>query len=139
MFRKRARLPILAILCSDADRATLKRAVPEAAVTESWDEAAPLLGSTRFAAVVCDRDLPGRDWRETVRELAKLSPCILLASPILNGSLWQEVVQCGGYDVLAKPLEERHVLKTIEQALRYTALRDNALAHCVENQLRRSM
>ena len=78
--------------------------------------------------IVCDRDLPGRDWRQTLQYLAKLSPCILLASTGIDGALWQEVVQCGGHDVLAKPLEEQRVLKTIDQALRYTATTTHATA-----------
>ena len=124
---------LLAILCSEADRSLLKLASTqrvnwEPVAAGSWDEAVPLLASGRFAVIVCDRDLPGRDWRQTVRDLAKLSPCILLASAGIDGSLWQEVVQCGGHDVLAKPLEERIVLKTIDQALRYTAATAHASA-----------
>lgn len=124
---------LLAILCSEADRSLLKLASTqrvnwEPVAAGSWDEAVPLLASGRFAVIVCDRDLPGRDWRQTVRDLAKLSPCILLASAGIDGSLWQEVVQCGGHDVLGKPLEERIVLKTIDQALRYTAATAHASA-----------
>ncbi len=117
---------LLAILHSEADRSLFKLASSqrvnwEAVATGSWDEAAPLLNSRRFAVVVCDRDLPCQDWKQAVRDLAKLSPCILLASTRIDGFLWQEVVQCGGHDVLAKPLEEQSVLRTIDQALRYRA------------------
>ena len=124
---------VLAILGSEADRslfnlASSQRVNWEPVAAGSWDEATPLLASARFAVIVCDRDLPGRDWRQTVRDLAKLSPCILLASAGIDGSLWQEVVQCGGHDVLGKPLEERIVLKTIDQALRYTAATAHASA-----------
>ena len=117
---------ILAILSSEADRSLFKLASSQRVNWQpvaigSWDEALPLLGSDRFAVIVCDRDLPGRDWRQTVRDLAKLSPCILLASTRIDGFLWQEVVQCGGHDVFAKPLEERSVLRAIDQALRHSA------------------
>ena len=124
---------VLAILGSEADRslfnlASSQRVNWEPVAAGSWDEATPLLASARFAVIVCDRDLPGRDWRQTVRDLAKLSPCILLASTRIDGFLWQEVVQFGGHDVLAKPLEERSVLRGIDQALRYTAATAHASA-----------
>ena len=117
---------LLVILCSDADvslfqRAAVQRTNWNLATAQNWDEAAPLLASSQFAVIVYDRDLPNRDWRQTVRDLTSFSPCILLASKGVDSSLWQEVVQCGGHDVLAKPLEEQGVLKTIDQALRYTS------------------
>ncbi|MEO8128095.1 MAG: hypothetical protein ABJF23_01970 [Bryobacteraceae bacterium] len=126
-------IPVLGILSSEADRSMLKLAASqridwEPVVVGSWDAAAALLEKTRFCVIVCDRDLEGRDWRVNVRELAQLSPCILLASSGFDGALWQEVVQYGGHDVLAKPLEERRVLKTIDQALRYTATTAHASA-----------
>ena len=116
---------LLVILCSDADVLLFKRAAAQRtnwnlAAAHNWDEAAPLLASGQFAVIVYDRDLPNRDWRQTVRNLTSFSPCVLLASKGIDASLWQEVVQCGGHDVLAKPVEERGVLKTIDQALRYT-------------------
>ncbi len=117
---------LLAILCSEGDRSRLRLASSQRLnwkleTTGSWDQAIPLFASGRYAVIVCDRDLPDRNWRQTVRDLAKLSPCVLLASAGIDASLWQEVVQCGGHDVIAKPLEERGVLKTIDQALRYTS------------------
>lgn len=124
---------LLAILSSESDRSLFQLAASqrinwETTVVGSWDEAASLLEIERFAVIVYDRDLPDRDWRQTVRNLAKLSPCILLASTRIDGFLWQEVVQCGGHDVFTKPLEERSVFRTIDQALRYTAATANTSA-----------
>ena len=62
--------------------------------------------------ILCDRDLPGRGWRETVEDLAS-SPhraCIILVSEVVDTYLWNEVVRTGGYDVLSKPLREDEVV-----------------------------
>jgi DNA-binding response OmpR family regulator len=88
---------------------------------ETWEEASAVLTHRRFAVVLYDRDLPGRDWRQTIAELARISPCILLASPVIDDALWQEVVERGGYDVLTKPFDEEHVLFAIDQGLWYSA------------------
>jgi DNA-binding response OmpR family regulator len=68
-------------------------------------EAIAAMESHEYALVICDRDLPGEDWREVLWRLTSLSQrtCILLASPVADEYLWNEVIQHRGYDVLTKP------------------------------------
>jgi DNA-binding NarL/FixJ family response regulator len=117
---------VLAILSSESDRAALRRRAAlrgdvDLIATASWDEAVGLMAEGRFTVILCDRDLPVRDWRESIRELAQRSPCVLLVSSVIDDSLWQEVVECGGYDIVRKPLEGEGVFRGIDEALRYAA------------------
>ena len=49
-------------------------------ITQSVPEALHLLGREVFPIVLCDRDLPGRDWREVMANIVETSPrvCFLL-------------------------------------------------------------
>src|SRR5260370_41517849 len=68
--------------------------------------------------VVCDRDLEGADWREAIQQLARGPErrCVILASFVADDYLWEEVIHCGGYDVLPKPFREDEVVHAIHFA-----------------------
>lgn len=116
---------ILAVMTSEADRLCLRHAAErlafESAFASSVQESVPLLSTTRFAVIVCDRNLPGLDWQHTLQILSSLSPesCLILVSPVNDEYLWQEVVQRGGYDVLTTPLRDEQVVHTLSQACWY--------------------
>jgi hypothetical protein len=71
--------------------------------------------------ILLDRDLTESGWRESMIALAESSPgaCIMLASRVMDGYLWNEVVRHGGYDVLAKPLREPEVSRALRLAWSY--------------------
>ncbi len=71
-----------------------------------------------FPIVLYDRDLSGGPWQRTVKELsaAQAGTCIILLSSVSDQYLWDEVVQHGGFDVLARPFEKQQVLSTIDFA-----------------------
>lgn len=81
-------------------------------------EAISVLSSRDISVILCDRDLPGRDWRESVKLLHAVvtPPCVILTSPVNDTYLWQEVVQNGGYDVLTRPFHAEQVASAIRQA-----------------------
>jgi DNA-binding NtrC family response regulator len=122
---KEEALRILVLTHSDSVRATVARIADrpnwQLALCRTCDEAIVLLATLRFSIIVYDRELDGLDWRNAIQSLAKVAPstCILLASPVVDDYLWQEVVQHGGYDVLTKPLKEDAVAHAIDQALLY--------------------
>jgi DNA-binding NtrC family response regulator len=122
---KEEALGILAITHSDSVRATVARIADRPnwhlSLCGTCDEALGLLATLQFPIVLYDRELDGLDWRNAIQCLAKAAPstCILLASPVVDDYLWQEVVQHGGYDVLTKPLKEDAVVHAIDQALLY--------------------
>jgi DNA-binding NtrC family response regulator len=90
-------------------------------VVRSVHEALSLLTTQQFSIVVCDRDLPGSDWRDVLAKIVESSPrsCFLLASRVSDEYLWREVVAHGGYDVVVKPLEEDVVVQTLHRAWYY--------------------
>ena len=89
--------------------------------TQSVPEAISLLESEKIPIVLFDRDLPDTDWRTILTAMAKSSPdtCILLTSRVCDDYLWKEVVRCGGYDVIPKPLTELTVEHTLQKAWAY--------------------
>ena len=90
-------------------------------ITQSVAEALSLLITQQFPIVLCDRDLPGWDWREVLARIVASSPrsCFLLTSRVSDEYLWREVVKHGGYDVVTRPLEEDLVVQTLKRAWYY--------------------
>jgi two-component system response regulator HydG len=88
---------------------------------ETCEEARAGLDKLKAPVVLCDRDVPGKGWRETMEKLAS-SPyraCIILVSGVVDTYLWNEVVRMGGYDVLSKPLREDEVVRAVRLAWSY--------------------
>jgi DNA-binding NtrC family response regulator len=84
----------------------------------SCEKAIQLIERDSISLALCDRDLPGEDWRIVVQRLASLSRpvCVLLASSVCDDYLWKEVAQHGGFDVLAKPFEAERVARAVKLA-----------------------
>jgi DNA-binding response OmpR family regulator len=75
------------------------------------------LGAGEISIVICERDLPDGSWRDVLERLgsAPERPFLIVTSRLADEWLWAEVLNLGGYDVLAKPFnasETRHVLET---------------------------
>jgi DNA-binding response OmpR family regulator len=108
---------VLAITASEPDRIRLQRILEDA----GWrvfcaKDLKELDRAPSTAIVLYDRDLPGIDWRDAIRRLAARHACIILASFVVDDYLWEEVIRCGGYDVLAKPFREEEVTHTVRFA-----------------------
>jgi len=126
------RAGVLALLPAGSDPACLRQAAERLAlpllVLRSLEEAIDLLPKQRFAIIVCDRDLPGFDWHDTVAALIALAPgsCVLLTSSVNDEYLWREVIQSGGYDVITKPLRAQQVEHALDLAWWYWKARASA-------------
>ena len=118
-------LAVIGLVTSDEDRQLLARICSR----NSWhllfadtrEEARTALDKSKAPVILCDRDLPGKGWRETVEDLAS-SPqraCVILVSGVVDTYLWDEVVRTGGYDVLSKPLREDEVVRAVRLAWSY--------------------
>jgi len=73
------------------------------------------LDSGQFAVILCECKLPDGNWLEILNQISGRSEkCFLIVtSRLADASLWAEVLNLGGYDLLAKPFnrqEVRHVL-----------------------------
>ena len=84
------------------------------------DEAVELVGRYEVAVVLAERDLGDCCWRAMWERLngAALHPMLVVMSRHADNLLWGEVLNLGGYDVLAKPLDEEELERVVSGAER---------------------
>jgi DNA-binding NtrC family response regulator len=110
---------VLAITSGEAEKASLAKIAADLnwklSITESADAATELLGDEPLPLVICDRDLPGGDWRDTVARIAARRDvlCVVLASSVVDDYLWDEVIKQRGYDVVSKPFEADQLRRAV--------------------------
>jgi FixJ family two-component response regulator len=78
------------------------------------DPAVALKGAT-VPILLFDRDAAAACWQVTMRRLVKSrrGVCVVLLSSVSDQYLWDEVVQHGGFDLLARPFRKEQVLSTL--------------------------
>lgn len=93
----------------------------EFTITGSVQAAKHLLDTSEYAVVVCDRDIPGWEWRDLLSLLKSHAPraCFLLSSRVSDTFLWREVLRHGGYDLLPKPLNSSDANRILRRAWYY--------------------
>lgn len=116
---------VLAVVSSPQDRA----AVSDCAQAIGWklklletvDQALSVATSEPVALIIVDRDLSENDWRTSVQNLANTvsTPCVLLASSVVDPYLFQELVKRGGFDVVPKPIQSKELVRLGRLAFRY--------------------
>jgi DNA-binding response OmpR family regulator len=74
--------------------------------------------------VVVEAEFPdGIEWRDLIREIAEMHGCqaVIVASRLADDRLWAEVLNLGGYDLLAKPFDRDELVRVIAMAARHSA------------------
>ncbi len=81
-------------------------------------EAVDLLRYNSIPVVICERDLPDGTWKDVLASAGSFPrpPHVLVTSRLADERLWAEVLNIGGYDVLAKPFVPAEVFRTISLA-----------------------
>jgi len=126
------RIPVLAITPDDRDRRSLAacaiRGQWDLTIATSFEDSLDASEKSGAAVILCDRDLPGLDWRAALQKLADSKPAfaIILVSSVNDEYLWDEVIHRGGYDVLAKPLQEDQTVRAVNLAWSYSKERARA-------------
>jgi DNA-binding response OmpR family regulator len=71
--------------------------------------------------VIARSDMPDGSWREMLDHLRGLArpPLLIVTSRTADEHLWAEVLNLGGYDVLAQPLERDEMVRVIASASRH--------------------
>jgi DNA-binding response OmpR family regulator len=71
--------------------------------------------------VIAESAVPAWDWRKVLRDLRKLPapPQLVVTSRIADDHLWAEVLNVGGFDVLARPLDRDEVERVVASASRH--------------------
>jgi DNA-binding NtrC family response regulator len=116
---------ILVITASQPDRQAFERIATKAEwqvrFADTCEQGLECLGDSHFGVILCDRDVPGGDWREHFSVLHAAAPgsCMILVSRVNDDYLWEEVIRSGGYDVLSKPLQETQVVRAVSLAWSY--------------------
>jgi DNA-binding NtrC family response regulator len=75
--------------------------------------------SRMVRVIVCNRELPEGDWKlvfHFVRDLAH-APQFILASRLADEALWAEILNLGGYDLLAIPFDAEEVRRVLTYAM----------------------
>jgi DNA-binding NtrC family response regulator len=78
--------------------------------------------------VISEQNLPDGDWKNVVNA-ANLLPCpppVIVTSRLADERLWAEVLNLGGYDVLAQPLDGEEVRRVTGSAWQQWANRQDA-------------
>ena len=77
-----------------------------------------LLRTNCFPLVLCERDLRPGTWHELLELLERLpeSPFLIVTSRTADERLWAEALNCGAYDVLAKPFDRTEVMRVVSMA-----------------------
>jgi len=71
--------------------------------------------------VIAKSDMPDGSWQEMLDHLRRLArpPLLIVTSRIADEHLWAEVLNLGGYDVLAEPFERDEMVRVVASARRH--------------------
>jgi len=81
-------------------------------------EALQILSEKNISVVLCESSLPDGNWKDLLNGLAAFScaPRLIVISRLADDALWAEVLNLGGYDVLAEPFDENEVARVVAGA-----------------------
>ena len=71
--------------------------------------------------VIVRSEFSGGDWKEVLQNLKERPqlPQLIVTSRTADEQLWSEVLNCGGYDVLAEPFDREEVERVVAAAWRH--------------------
>lgn len=86
----------------------------------SCAEAIGVLRENPVPVVICSWQLPDGDWKTVLAEASQHAnpPRVIVASPTADEQLWADVLESGGYDVLAQPFQPAEVVRVVSLAWR---------------------
>jgi DNA-binding response OmpR family regulator len=82
--------------------------------------ALPQLTASMISVVICDALLSDGSWKDLLAYIGQVgAPSVLVVtSRLADESLWAEVLNLGGYDVLAQPFDREEVTRVVRSAVR---------------------
>ncbi len=71
-----------------------------------------------FGVVICERDLSPGTWIDMLEALERLrdAPPLIVTSRLADERLWAEALNLGAYDVLAKPFDDKELVRSVSLA-----------------------
>lgn len=125
---------LLTVFSSAIDELILGTMLQSVSCRRTWArsvlEAISVLQQVPVSVVVCEQQLPDGDWRVLLQATQAMDdpPLLVVASRSADEGLWAEVLNCCGFDVLAKPFRRDEVLYCINCACRARGRRNAACA-----------
>lgn len=113
---------VLAILPTREDQASLKNIFQHSRwklhPVEVLDHARPMIDELATGVVISDCRLPDGRWQDVLCELQgrPVEPLLIVASRLADDGLWAEVLNRGGFDVLATPFQAQEVTRCVSLA-----------------------
>jgi DNA-binding NtrC family response regulator len=103
---------------------------------KSRQEALEALRNRSHAIVICEAILPDGSWKDVLTATIPLpaAPPIIVTSQHADNRLWAEVLNLGGYDVLAKPFDLKEVVRITSLAWLHWKERIVPSKPCVSSQ-----
>jgi DNA-binding NtrC family response regulator len=89
----------------------------------SCKEALEYLGRDGALVIFCDHSMEDGTWQDLLNRVSTVAepPLVVVTSRLADDRLWAEVLNLGGWDVLAKPFHEREVLHVLDSAWNHKA------------------
>ena len=87
----------------------------------SVEWATKMLKRDQIRIAICERDLQPGTWKDLLEQTATMphSPLVIVTCRLADERLWSEVLNEGGYDVLAKPFDRTEAIRVVEGAFQY--------------------
>lgn len=129
---------VLEVSPFESDHAALQRIFSHSNwklhISRTCAEAIAFLKKKLIPVVVCERDLPDGSWKDIVERTAQSAnpPAVIVSSRLADDGLWSEVLNCGGYNVLAKPFQDAEVFRDVSHAWLQWKSRAGGLRHAQE-------
>jgi DNA-binding response OmpR family regulator len=128
------RIEILAVGQSEADLGSLRSIFGHSNwslfTTQTIAETVTFLQRHFVPVVVCEDHLADGSWKElwTALAVSGRTPHLIVSAPLADDQLWAEVLNLGGYDVLAKPFRPKEMFQVLGLAWRHWHGRKRAAA-----------
>jgi DNA-binding response OmpR family regulator len=119
------KISILLVSPHADDRSALQQILQHGAwfisLCATVSDALPLIRSLSPPLVICERELADGNWKTVLDACGACThpPLVLVTSRHADETLWAEVLNLGGYDVLLKPFDRREVTRVIGMAWRH--------------------
>jgi response regulator of citrate/malate metabolism len=84
-------------------------------------ESLRVLQDADVSVILCERDFPDGNWKdllESAPTATTFPPRVIVTSADADNYLWSEVLNCGGFDVLLKPVEPQELFRVASLANR---------------------
>jgi DNA-binding NtrC family response regulator len=87
-------------------------------VAWSQAEALTFLRDNVVPVLICESDLIDGTWRDLLDQITDMqhAPLLIVTSRLADDALWSEVLNLGGYNVLAKPFDSKEVFHVVSNA-----------------------